>query len=125
MGKPRPWVGTANVLPGNICGHCTARLTRGLLTLSCWQCQSILIYPEKKEKTMTKKKKNIVITDVYAVVSAERTSLGDLARELNEANAHAISVGKPTWTPVGGPILRDHVGAQLLVVRKDELDLEE
>lgn len=74
---------------------------------------------------MAKKRKSVVITDVYSVIGVERNSLSDLARALNEANADAFEHGEEMWTPVGSPIIRDHVGAQILVVRKDELEYNE
>jgi hypothetical protein len=74
---------------------------------------------------MAKKQKNVVITDVYSVISADRTSMVDLTREFNDANRRAFKAGKRMWKPVGGPIIRDHCGAQILVVREDELDLDE
>jgi hypothetical protein len=115
----KPWVGTAKVLPGHICGHCEAKLNRSMLTLSCWQCQSILIYPEKKEKSMAKKQ--TVITEVYDTIWVGRGNLDELVDKLNKVNAKAFRDGERAWVPVGGPIVHSN-SAEIMVVRRGELE---
>ncbi len=71
------------------------------------------------------KKRNTVITDVYYGVSDCR-SLVDLARHINALNRRAHNKFEPKFRVVGGPVTSKLAGTYgALLVRKDELDLDE